>query len=246
MLAYAKHLIRQIRDFLIPPLCPGCRTVVMQDYNICQTCWPHIRFITDPLCQTCGMPFEFILEQEVLCGTCIQKAPPYEKGRSVLAYNDLSKKLILPFKHGDATYLAQWMAHWSFRRYPSLFQDIDYIVPVPLHWKRLAQRQYNQAALFARCLSKLTNVLHQPLSLKRAWHTDSQEGKNLEERRENVSTAFVVEPADAFKGKSVLLVDDVFTTGATIEACCQALRRSGVHRIHVLTFARVLRARSKH
>lgn len=231
-----------VKDALVPSMCPCCKTTVLDEDTLCQSCWEQVHFLDAPLCQRCGVPFSFSSDVALQCGACLRRPPPYKVGRTVVAYNETTKKIVLPFKHGDATYLGSLMARWAVQRHPDLFAGADIIIPVPLHWRRLFKRQYNQAAVWGQYLSKLTQISHRPLLLQRISYTPSQGGLSAQERRENVRNVFHVTSLEALRDKTVVLIDDVLTTGATLEACCKALRESDMKELRVLTFARVLRS----
>ncbi len=139
--------INQIKNIIIPSLCICCRSEIDDDDKLCSNCWSSINFIMEPFCEICGIPFEFESNKKLICSNCLKKPPLYKKGRSVLAYDDNSKKIILPFKHCDEISIGKLIAKWSYQRYPDIFDDIDILLPVPLHWTRLLKRQYNQSAI---------------------------------------------------------------------------------------------------
>lgn len=180
---------------------------------------------------------------QLWCGPCLSQQPIFDEGRSAFAYKELIRKLILRFKHGDATYLAPTFANWLYHCSKEQFlNDCDILIPVPMHRWRLVKRRYNQATLLARHLSYQSQIPMWPLALKRCKNTPTQQAKNRKHRQENVKDAFQVAASyeDSLKGKNICLIDDVWTTGATLSACTKALREAGVKRIFVLTLARVV------
>lgn len=239
-------------DAVLPPLCLGCNEIVGEPGTLCATCWQGFTFISEPHCACCGYPFDEDLGPGTLCGACLTRLPRYRRARAALAYDDNSRRLVLPFKHGDRTDIARAFGGWMARAGSELLASADLVAPVPLHWRRLLTRRYNQAALLARVLAREANREAGPESgarqvvwdlLRRRRWTGSQAGLKAKERRRNVRQAFDVHPrwrAHAV-GKTVLLVDDVLTTGATVEACARALERAGVRHVDVLTLARVVR-----
>ncbi len=237
--------LKTLLDMVLPPRCGGCGEPVDETPGLCAKCWSHLTFLTRPFCEQCGFPFELDIEGDLLCGPCLGAPPLYTKLRSVFCYEEKSKDLILRFKHGDATYLAPLLVTWMARASEEFLQKADMILPVPLHWTRLMKRGYNQAALLARGLSKKTGVPYAPDLLKRVRQTVSQGHLSPVARRKNVSQAFCVKDSRRknLAEKNVLLVDDVFTSGATITECVKALKKSGVKDIFVLTLARVLKSR---
>ena len=199
-------------------------------------------FLADPQCRQCGLPFMEDPGQEATCGACLRHPPPFERARAVFAYDDASRGMLLAFKHGDRTDMAPAFAAWLARAGAALIADTEVIVPVPLHWTRLWRRRFNQAALIARALSRLADRPFAPRALVRRRRTPSQAGMNFTGRVRNVRGAFAVGSAEDLTGRRVLLVDDVYTTGATVSACARALRRAGASKVDVLTLARVIRA----
>ena len=160
--------------------------------------------------------------------------------RSILEYDDFSKQLILAFKHGDQTHLTPILVKFLTLADPEIFKNVDMIAPVPLHWKRRFRRQYNQSALLGKALGKQKNIPFEPLVLKRIKNTESQGHKHQKQRQLNVKGAFKVIKPNLIFGKTVLLIDDVMTTGATINECAKVLRRAGAKEVKVLTVYRVI------
>jgi ComF family protein len=240
----ARRVVHAALDLLFPPLCMSCRARLLEPHALCAACWTAISFIEEPHCAACGMPFGIDPGSETLCGPCQAKPRDFARARSLLRYDDASKPLILTFKHSDRLDQAPGFARWIERTGRSLLNETDLIVPVPLHRWRLWRRRYNQAAILAEALARLSSRPHDPLVLERKRPTPSQ-GKMIsaKARRRNVLGAFRVPPAKTarVKGRAVLLIDDVFTTGATLDACARALKRAGASRVDALTMARVVR-----
>ncbi|WP_332052178.1 ComF family protein [Reyranella sp.] len=234
---------RRLLDSVLPPLCLGCGEIVGTAGALCATCWPTFSFIAAPHCVCCGTPFAEDLGGEALCAACLARRPRFRRARAALIYDDRSRRLILPFKHGDRTDMARTCGAWMASAGAELLAAADLVAPVPLHWRRLFSRRYNQALLLARNLAQGTSARLAPDLLLRPRWTGSQAGLAATERRRNVREAFVIHPRwkAGVKGKTVLLVDDVLTTGATVEACARALQRAGAQYVDVLTLARVVR-----
>jgi len=186
------------------------------------------------------MPFDFHIAPNALCGACSRARPPYERARAVLRYDDESRPLVLAFKHGDRLHLAPAFGRWMARTGAPLWQDADYLVPVPLHWTRLFARRYNQAALLAHVLHKLGGPPVATRWLVRKRRTPSQGRKSGEARRRNVQGAFAVRRDAPLKNKKLILIDDVMTSGATLHECARTLLRAGAERVDVLTLARII------
>ncbi len=235
---------RRLLDSVLPPLCLGCNEIVAEPGALCVACWPGFSFISAPQCARCGVPFAEHIGEGAECGACLRWPPRYRRARAALVYDDKSKRLVLPFKHGDRTDMARACGRWMASAAGDLLAEAELIAPVPLHWRRLFTRRYNQALLLARAAARDSTARLAPDLLRRARWTGSQAGLKAEERRKNVRRAFELNPrwAQAVQDKAVLLVDDVLTTGATAEACALALQRGGVRHVDVLTLARVVRA----
>ena len=234
---------RRVVDLLLPPRCLACGEIVSADGALCPTCWSKVAFIAAPCCRRCGVPFSFDPGAGAECGECVRRPPPFERARAALRYDDASRPLILGFKHADRTHAAPAFAAWMARAAGPLLAEADVIVPVPLHWTRLVRRRYNQAALLALALGRIGARPVVPDALVRRRRTPSQGRLRRLGRFRNVAGAFAVDPrrADRIAGRRVLLVDDVLTTGATVEACIRALRGAGATAVDVLTLARVVR-----
>jgi ComF family protein len=234
-------------DLLFPPLCVGCGTRTEEPHALCAQCWRKIAFLDGACCAACGLPFEIDPGEGTLCGGCHARKRDFDRARSLFSYDEASKGLILAFKHGDRLDHAPAFSRWLDRIGGPLLADADIIVPVPLHRWRLWKRRYNQSAVLAERLSRLTAKPHDPLVLVRRRATPSQgEMPSAKARRRNMLGAFGV-PEDRrarIRDRNLLLVDDVFTTGATLEACARALKRAGAGRVDVLTLARVVRPQS--
>ncbi len=233
----------RLLDIVLPPRCLKCGTAIDAVGAMCADCWPDVAFLAPPHCAACGLPFEFDLGPEALCGACARERPVFARARAAFRYEDGSKDLILRFKHADRTDAAPAFARWMVRAGDVLVADADLIAPVPLHWLRLFARRYNQAALLASALGALSGKPAVNDLLLRRRRTPSQGGLGAAARRRNVVGAFTVHPRHRVRvaDKRVLLVDDVLTTGATATACAGALLRAGAATVDVLTLARVVR-----
>lgn len=234
---------RALIDLVYPPLCAICRKPVSEAHALCAGCWGEIAFLDGAACACCGTPFEIDPGPDTLCAACHAEPPPFERALSVLRYDDASKKPILALKRADRHDLVPAFSRWLERAGRELLAEADILIPVPLHRRRLWQRRYNQAALLAHSLARRAAKPSDPLALIRIKPTPSQgEMPSAKARRRNVRGAFRVARPDAVKDRTVLLVDDVFTTGATVSACARALKRAGARKVLVLTIARVVRA----
>ena len=231
-------------DAVLPPQRPVCNAIVDSAGVLCGTCWQKVDFLETPACSACGRPFEFDLGDGALCAVCVRQRPPFERARAVMAYGDISRRMILAFKHGDRTDAAPGLGKWLVRAGRDLIADADIIAPVPLHWTRLFRRRYNQAALLAHGVGREAGIEVVADLIQRRRRTPPQGRMGPAQRRRNLKGAFRVHPARAagLKGQRVLLIDDVLTTGATASACSRVLMRGGAGAVDVLTIARVVRA----
>lgn len=229
---------RGILDALLPPLCPSCKTAVTRHQALCSACFADMEFLTASLCESCGVPFPLAMPEGTRCAQCVEAAPSFTKARAVCAYNDVSRTLITRLKYADQTQLAPFLGNWMARHGAALIAQSDLIAPVPLHRRRLFSRMFNQSLLIARAVAKETSLPLTPDLLIRRRHTEQQTGKSRLQRRANVKGAFVLNPKHEIRGQRILLVDDVMTTGATVEACARTLKKTGAAEVYVLTFAR--------
>lgn len=239
-----KHAREVSLDLLFPPLCMVCREQVGTANSLCGTCWQKTGFLDGPHCECCGLPFEFDPGVGTLCASCQARPPAFDKARAVMRYDEVSKGPILALKHADRLDHVPGFAKWLARAGRELLQDADLVVPVPLHARRLWSRRYNQAAELARALARLERKGVDLEVLQRRKPTPSQgEMPSAQARRRNVQGAFAVpkEKRPIAAGRVVLLIDDVLTTGATVEACARALKRAGARKVYVLALARVVR-----
>ena len=205
----------------------------------------RITFLEDPVCDGCGLPFEFALEAGQRCLVCTQRPHLFARARAACLYDEHSRGLILALKHGDEQAHAALFARWISRAADPLIRDCEVIVPVPLHPLRLLRRRFNQCAEIARPLARFRGLDYLPDTLRRVRPTATQGGRSLRGRKLNVKGAFKVPPAAARRiaGRRVLLLDDVLTTGATADACARALLDAGALAVDLAVIAGVHGAR---
>ncbi len=234
----------RLLDLLLPPRCAGCGTAVAESGALCTACWRAIEFLAPPACARCAYPFEFEVSGQTVCAACLARPPVYDRARAVLRYDDGCRQMLLSFKHGDRTDLAPVFGRWLARAGAELLAEADLVAPVPLHWTRLFRRRYNQAALLARCAARETGRTFAPDILVRRKRTAPQKS-GMAARRRNVAGAFAVPSRRRpdIEGRRVLLIDDVRTTGATLDGCARALKAAGAAGVDVLTLALVVRPR---
>ena len=234
--------LRFTLDVALPPLCPSCRAPLGDGAGLCPNCWSKLSLIEPPYCARLGIPFTYDPGPGLLSMEAIANPPAYDRARAAVRYDDIARALVHGFKYSDRLDLAPMMGRWMARAGRELLAEADALIPVPLHWRRLWARRFNQSAALAGAISALAGppVLHGVLQRVRA--TPQQVGLNKNERAENVQGAFQVPPEQkaAVSGKRLVLVDDVLTSGATVDTCARALLRAGAGHVDVLVFARVV------
>jgi ComF family protein len=206
---------------------------------LCPECWKKIKWIGDPKCKICGAPFE--IDVDLMCAKCAKEKPRFDKAVAAFEYDDFSKGMILKFKHGDTTFFGPQLAAWLYRASVDAIKNADIIVPVPIRFFKRLKRKYNQSELLAQELSKLSGIPYEPRILRKEKSTPQQEGLSRTARLKNVVGSFGIAEkySGLLKGKVVVLVDDVLTTGATVNECSKILKKRGAEKVIVLTVARV-------
>ena len=239
-MAALASLVR-LADLALPPRCPGCGEVTAADHRFCAPCWGRLRFLGPPWCAACQLPFAFDRGEDALCGECLADPPPHDGVRAAVAYGEVAREVALKLKYSGRLACAQTMARAMERLMP---EDADLLVPVPLHRWRIWSRGFNQAALIAAALSKACGKPSDAGLLRRVKATPVLRGLGARGRAKAVAGAFAL--ADGAKakltGKTVVLVDDVHTSGATAAACARVLKRGGAAKVILLCWARVLDA----
>lgn len=232
---------------ILPPRCPATGEIVDHPGALAPAFWQQLTFIEPPCCDRCGLPFGVDLSgadgESILCAACMATPFSFDRARAAVVYNDASRQLILAFKYGDRLHSITTFVPWLKRAGAALIADSDVIIPVPLHRRRLWQRRFNQSAVLARALAQSCAKQCLPAGLLRTRHTQPQKGLSRSARYQNVAGVFATHESagKSIDGKRVLLIDDVFTSGATLDACARALRGAGATQVHVLTLARVTR-----
>ncbi|HVC50995.1 MAG TPA: ComF family protein [Stellaceae bacterium] len=242
--ARLRRLGRAVIDGILPPRCLACGAIVGEPDALCGECWAGMNFFAPPWCAVCGLPFPYPVGDGAVCAACARQQPSWDRARAVMRYDKNSRRLVLMLKHADQTHLAIALGRWMRRAGAELLDAADLVVPVPLHWTRLAARRYNQAALLARAIRGAGGPPVGADWLVRRRRTPSQGRLGPLARARNVRGAFAVRRGCAVGGKRIVVIDDVMTTGATAEECARVLRRAGAASVAVLTLARALRAGS--
>jgi ComF family protein len=246
--AWSKRLGRNLIDFVAPPKCLVCREAVLEPASLCLSCWTNLKHIDAPYCNVLGTPFAYDQGEGAISPAALADPPNWDRARAAVAYDEASRGLVHALKYRDIMEAGLLMARLMARAGRPVIQEADIIIPVPLHRFRLWGRRFNQAAFLARQISRqfatpcLTDVL------LRTKVSRSQVGLNFDERRKNVAKVFDVKPERSghVRGRRILLVDDVLTTGATAGSCAAILKKAGAARVDVLTFALVLEPKRPH
>ena len=244
-----KQFFATIGDTIFPPQCPACSDILREQLLdiFCPECRRKIKFIDESICPVCGRPFFASAALSHICGDCLVRKPHFQVARSMAGFETIIMEAIHQFKYGHKLAVGEalgvLMANFSFPFFDC--QGYDLMLPVPLHIKKLRERGFNQSLLLARQLANKWTIPVDFSLLKRQKFTLSQTGLNKKEREENIRGAFVVSDKKKVTGKKIILVDDVYTTGATLNECAKTLRKAGAVEVAVLTLARVIPGRAQ-
>jgi len=238
------HAARLALDIALPTLCVSCREPVDGD-GVCAACWAKLSFIERPYCPRLGIPFVYDPGPDMLSMEAIASPPAYQRARAAVRYDDVARTLVHALKYQDRTDLAPAMGRWMARAGGELLSGADMLVPVPLHWRRAWRRRYNQSGALAQIIARQSGVKVRSEVLRRVRATEQQIGLSRAQRATNVQGAFQVsqERQAEVQGRRVILIDDVLTSGATLDACARALLSARAAQVDVLVFARVVEIR---
>jgi ComF family protein len=236
------NFLRPALDFVLPERCPSCGMITPAGGTFCAECWQKVHYLGPPWCAACAVPLPFEGEGDQHCASCLAKPPRHDGIRAVVAYGDAAAKVVLRLKYGGKIGLAKMIAGHLSRHVPNNHERLI-ITPVPLHWTRLWSRSYNQSALIGQALSQQSGVLFIPDLLVRNKRTPLLRGLSQKERQRTVSRAFAINPRWATEARHarIILVDDVYTTGATTDACIKVMKKAGADWVQIFCWARVLR-----
>ncbi len=232
----------KIINIIYPPTCIACNILISQHGYLCSTCWLKLNFISNPKCHKCGMPFAYEFDEQATCAKCIETVPYYESARSSIIYDDFSSKLISSFKYYDQTILRHGLSNLVSNLHHEFNDKLDFICPIPLHRKRLFSRRYNQAALLASSLGEKINLPAYLDIIRRSKNVTAQTKLSRNKRLENLKNVFYINKPylEFIKNKNILLVDDVMTTGTTVNECSKLLIKHNAKKIYVITIARTI------
>ena len=229
---------------IYPAQCVACDAQTESEFGLCGACWRETQFIGGVICDSCGTPLPGDNTGEIVqCDDCMTIARPWDHGRAALIYSGVGRRIVLGFKHGDRTDLARPAAIWMARMARPLLHDDTVLVPVPLHWMRRVKRRYNQAALLALALGSQLRVPVCADALLRPKKTNPLEGHGRDARFAALCGAITYNPkrVNEIAGKSILLIDDVMTSGATLAASAEAAKAAGAKNVSIVTLARVVK-----
>lgn len=227
-------------DRLVPPLCLGCRRPLSEPRALCFSCWPQLELIEPPICPILGTPLAFDAGPGARSPELRWNHPLYDMARAATVYGPMSRRLVHQLKFADVPGVADLMARLMAPRVRDALDGADVLIPVPLHRRRLASRRFNQAVLLADKLSALTGVPVDRFAVRRVRATRHQVGLGRAERSDNLHKAFLVADRAAVAGRTVVMVDDVLTTGATADALALTLAAAGARTVRMAAFARVV------
>jgi ComF family protein len=237
---FIMDLCDKVSDFIAPSSCLFCFTKTIKNQGLCAECFMSIKHLSAPCCETCGFPFDIAYEEAVQCASCLTHHPPFDWGRSLWRYDDKTKPLLMRLKHKESLDISHALAPLFKKRIATIPFDIDCIIPIPLHPFRRLFRGHNQSAVLAYSVSKHLQLPAYYHVLKRTRHTPFQGFKSKKGRIKNVKGAFGITDPALIQHKNILIMDDVWTSGATLQEASKALRKGGASHIAVITLTRVI------
>lgn len=237
----ATAALRTVVDFALPPRCPGCGAITDAQHAFCLPCWQSVTFLGEPCCSRCGLPFEYDAGEGAECGACLAEPPSFDRLRAAVAYGEVARKVALKLKYSDRPAMAETLAYFM-RRHLKDDDDDGILIPVPLHRWRIWKRGYNQSALIAQALGRRSGLKMELDLLRRTRATPPLKGMGRRERALTVRGAFSMRSGAGaiIEGRHLILIDDVYTTGATANACAKQLKRAGARSVNIICWARVV------
>lgn len=237
------RFLKKIIGLIFPPKCVLCEKIVEDEDTLCLDCWKKIRFIKKPFCDKCSTPFDFNIDDHAVCFACLKNQPLYKKARSAVVYNSHTAKIIFKFKFYDKTHLKRFMAKCMAKAASDILPDIDVLIPIPLHKRRLIYRKYNQSLLLANEIAKLSGKTVIRDFLYKTKHTAPQASLKQADRKSNLRDKFAINPKylaqiEAYKNLNFAIVDDVITTGSTVNECVKVLNGAGIKNVYAISFAK--------
>ncbi len=237
-------VLTALAELLFPPLCLSCSSILLErkGHSFCSECYSRIRFITAPFCPVCGIPYPAEESPDHVCGDCILSRRHIGAARSLGVYESVLLEAIYAFKYGGNLTLGESLGRLMANHdYPAFrIGGYSLVIPVPLHPRRLRQRGFNQSVILARVVAKRHGIAMEFRTLRRIVDTESQAGLKKEERRSNIRNAFAITEPERVRGKHILLIDDVYTTGSTLGECARTLLKGGAEAVGALTLARAI------
>jgi ComF family protein len=251
-IAIVRTLLRPIVDFALPPRCPGCGAITAEPHRFCLDCWSRLTFLGEPCCAICAFPFDYDVGEDALCGACAADRPRFDRLRAAVAYGEIARAVALKLKYGGRPGVAETMARFM-ERHVEVADDASAVgargailAPVPLHRWRIWRRGYNQSALIASALARRCGLEERLDLIERVKPTPPLRGLGGKQRRDALRGAFRVAARhrEQIRGRTIILVDDVYTSGATANGCARMLKRAGAGEVRVIAWARVVREQS--
>lgn len=236
-----KNLISALLQNIFPSQCLSCQEELAESGVFCIKCASNLKFTSDPICHICGAKQEYEVDKNYICGSCITKKPSFDKARHIWQYGGMTKKIIISLKYNDQLYLCKFIASLITTRYKSIIDEADIIAPVPIHWLKKFLRKYNQSYEIIRKMDLPDNVIVAPDLLSKSKWTVSQTKLPFKQRLANIKGSITVNNDYHIKGKTIVLIDDVFTTGSTVEICSKILKKHGAKKVIVITVTRASR-----
>lgn len=239
MVSKLNGCLNSLKNLLFPIKCDLCGETV-DTSGLCPECWKKISWISDPKCAICGTPFE--IDVSKICTSCLNEKPKFDRAISVFKYDNFSKEIILKLKHFDTTHIAKRLSMLMYKTAQIEIDNSDLIVPVPIHFTKRLKRKYNQSEFLAKNIGEMSDVKYEPRFLKKIKITPQQEGLSAKNRKKNVVGSFGVDEkySGFIENKKIILVDDVFTTGSTVDECSKILKKYKAESITVVTIAKVI------